>query len=116
MDCKELKPSNPKGNQPWLFIERTDDDAEALVLWPPDVKSRLVGKDPDAGKDWRQEEKGMAENEMVGWHHWLNRYEFELREMVKDREAWHAAVYGVAKSRTWLSDWTTKSVGKFEHG
>ena len=75
LDCKEIQPVNPKGNQPWIFIGRTD--AEALVLWPPDVKSRLIGKDPYAGKDWGQEEKGMTENEMVGWHHWLNGYEFE---------------------------------------
>ena len=68
LDCKEIKPVNPKGNQPWILIGRTD--AEALIFWPPDVKSRLTGKDPDAGKDWRQEEKGTTEDEMVGWHHW----------------------------------------------
>ena len=72
---KEIKPVNPKGNQPWIFIGRAE--AEAPVLWPPDVKNQLIGKDPDAGKDWRQEEKGMKEGEMVGWHHWLNRHEFE---------------------------------------
>ena len=72
---KEIKPVNPKGNQPLIFIGRTD--AEAPILWPPDAKSQLVGKDPDAGKYWRQEEKGTTEDEMVGWHHWLNGYEFE---------------------------------------
>ena len=77
LDSKEIKPVNPKGNQPWIFIGRTDAKTEAPVLWPPDVKSWLIGKDPDAGKDWRQEEKGMTEDEMVGWHHWLNGHEFE---------------------------------------
>ena len=76
LDCKEIKPVNPKGNQPWIFIWSTD--AEAPVLWTPDVKSQLIGKDPDAGKDWRQEEKGMTEDKMVGSHHQLNRHEFEL--------------------------------------
>ena len=70
VDCKEIQPVNPKGNQPWIFIGRTN--AEAPILWPPDAKSRLIGKDPDAGKDCRQEEKGETEDEMVGWHHWLN--------------------------------------------
>ena len=77
LDCKEVKPVNPKENQSWIFIGRTDAEVEAPVLWPPDVKSWLIRKDPDAGKDWRQEEKGMTENEMVGWYHWLNRHESE---------------------------------------
>ena len=77
LDCKEVKPINPKGNKPWIFIGRTDAEAEAPILWPPDVKSRLIGKDPNAGKDWRQEEKGTAEDEMVGWHHRLNGHEFK---------------------------------------
>ena len=68
LDYKEIKPVNPKENQPWIFIGRTDAKAEALILWPPDAKSRLIGKDPDAGKDRRQEEKGTTEDEMVGWH------------------------------------------------
>ena len=106
LDCKEIQPVNPKGNQSWIFIGRTD--AEALILWPPDVKSWLIRKDPDAGKDWRQEEKGTTEDEMVGWHHWLNGHECkQTPEMVKDREAWHAAVHGVTKSWTWLNKWTT---------
>ena len=75
LDSKEIKPVHPKGNLSWIFIERTD--AEAPILWPPDVKSQLIGKDPDAGKDWGQEEKGTTEDEMVGWHHWLNGHEFE---------------------------------------
>ena len=77
LDCKEIKPVNPKGNQSWIFIGRTDAEAQAPVLWPPGVNSWLIWKDPDAGKDWRQEEKGTTEDEMVGWHHRLNGHEFE---------------------------------------
>ena len=77
LDCKDVKPVNPKGNQSWIFIGRTDAKAEAPILWPPDAKNWLIGKDPHAGKDWRQEEKGMTEDEMVGWHHRLNGHEFE---------------------------------------
>ena len=76
LDCKEIKPVNPKGNQSWIFIGRINVEAEAPILWPPDVKSWLIGKDPDAGKDWGQEEKGTTEDEMVGWHHRLNGHEF----------------------------------------
>ena len=75
LDWKEIKPVNPKGDQSWIFIGRTDD--EAPILWPPDAKNWLIGKDPDAGKDWGQEEKEVAEDETVGWHHWLNGHEFE---------------------------------------
>ena len=78
-DFKEIKPVHPKGNQSWTFIGRTDAEAEAPILWPPDTKSQLIGKAPDAGKDWRQEEKGVTEDEMVGWHHWFNGHEFELK-------------------------------------
>ena len=74
---KEFKPVNPKGNQPGIFIGRTDAEVEAPILWQPDGKSWLIRKDPDAGKDWRQEEKGMTENVMVGWHHGFNGHEFE---------------------------------------
>ena len=77
LDWKEIKPVHPKGSQSWVFIGKTDDEAEAPILWPPDVKSQLIGKVTDAGKDWKQEEKWMAEDEMVGWHHQLNGYEFE---------------------------------------
>ena len=75
--CKEIKPDHPKGNQSWVFIGRTDAEAEIPILWPPDGKNWVTGKDPDAGKDWRQEEKGMTEDEMVGWHHWCHGHEFE---------------------------------------
>ena len=77
LDCKEIKPVHPKGNQSWIFIGRTDAETEAPILWPPAVKSWLIGKDPDAGKDWKQEEKGMTEDERVGWHHRLNEHQFE---------------------------------------
>ena len=77
LHCREIQPVNPKGDQSWIFIGRTDDEGVAPVLWPPDVKSWLIGKDPDAGKDWRQEEKGMTENEMVGWHRRLHGHEIE---------------------------------------
>ena len=73
--CKEIQPVHPKGDQSWVFTARTDAEAESPVLWPPDEKSWLIGKDPVVGKDWRQEGKGMTEDEMVGWHHWLNRCE-----------------------------------------
>ena len=87
LDSKEIKPVNPKWNQSWIFIGRTDAEAEAPILWPPDAKSQLIGKDPDAGKDWRQEEKGTTEDEMAGWHHWLIGYEFEQVPEVGDRQA-----------------------------
>ena len=78
LDCKEIQPVHSEGDQPWIFIGRTDGEAEAPILWPPDVKSQLIGKDPDAGKDWRQEEKGMTGNGLVGnWDGWLNGHEFE---------------------------------------
>ena len=76
LDCKEIKPVNPKENTSWVFIGRTDAGAETPILWPSDAKSWLLGKEPDAGRDWRQGEKGMTENEMVGWHHWLNEHDF----------------------------------------
>ena len=77
LDFKEIQPVHPRGNQSWIFTGRTDAEAEILILWPPAVKNWLIRKDPDAGKDWRQEEKGMTEDEMIGWHHQLNGHEFE---------------------------------------
>ena len=106
LDSKEIKTANPKGNPPWIFIGRTD--AETPILSSPDVKGWPIGKDPDAGKDWGQEEKWVIEDEMVGWHHRLNGHEFEqIWEAVKDRGAWHAVVRRVTKSWTQLSHWTT---------
>ena len=87
LDCKKIKLVNPKGNLSWIFIRRTDAEAETPILWPHDVKNWLLGKDHDAGKDGRQEEKGMTEDEMVGWHHWLNRHEFEEALGVGDGQA-----------------------------
>ena len=84
LDIKETKPVNPKGNQSWIFMGRTDTEAEAPILWPPDAKNWLIRKDPDSGKDWRWEEKGMTEDEMVGLHHWLDGYEFEQAPGVGD--------------------------------
>ena len=99
LDCKENKPVNTRGNQHWIFIGRTD--AKVPILWPPDVKSRLIGKDPDARKGWGQEEKGATEDEMVGWHHWLKGHEFEQTR--GDSEGWGSLAHcspGVTESDT----------------
>ena len=106
LDCKEIKLVNPKGNQSWIFIGRTDAEAETLILWLPDVKSWLIGKDHDAGKDWRREEKGTTEDEMVGWHHRLNG-----RVWASSRSWWWTGKPGMLQSiasQSWtqLSNWT----------
>ena len=107
VDCKGIQQVHPKGDQSWVFIGRTDAKAETPILWSPHGKSWLIGKDPDAGRDWGQEEKGMTEDETAGWHHWLDAHVFcKLQEFVMNREAWCAAIHGVAKNWTWLSDWT----------
>ena len=107
LDCKEIQPVHPKGNRSWVFIRRTDVEAETPILWPPDVKSWLIGKDPDAGKDWRWEDKGTTEDEMVGWHHQLNGHEFG----VNSRSWWWTGRPGVLQSMGLQRvghDWATK--------
>ena len=106
LESKEIKPVNPKGNQPWIFIGRTDAEAEDPILWPPDAKSWLIGT--DAGKDWREEKKVATEDEMVGWHHWLSGHEFEqtLGDSIGQGSLERCSPWA-ANSQTWLSDWTT---------
>ena len=110
LDSKEIKPVNPKGNQPWIFIGRTDAKAEAPILWPPDAKSWLTGKDPDAGKDWGQEERGTAEHEMAALHHWLSGHEFEQTPGNSDGQgsvacwsSWDSRVGHNLATTMWLS-------------
>ena len=109
LDCKEIQPVHPKGYQPWVFIGRTDAEAETPILWPPHVKSWLIGKDPDAGRDWGQEEKGTPEDEMAGWHHQLDGHEFESTPGVGDRQGGLACCDSRSHKEsdtTELSDWT----------
>ena len=117
LDCKEIRPVHPKGTQAWIFIGRTHAEAEAPTLWPPDMKSWLIWKDPDAGKDWGQEEKGMTEDEMVGWHHWLDGPGFGCTPGVGDGQG------GLACCGSWgpkdmdMTEWLNwtelKSTGEF---
>ena len=114
LDCKEIQPVHPKWNQSWVFIGRSDVEAETPILWPPDAESWLIWKDPDAGKDWGQEEKGTTEDEMVGSHHQPNGHGFGWTLGVGDGQGGLVcAVHGVAKSRTWLSDWTELRILKY---
>ena len=107
LDSKEIKPVNPKGNQPWIFTERTDAEAEAPILWSLDVKRWLIGKDPDAGKDWRQEEEGTTEDEIVGWHHQLNGCKFEQTQWDSEEQGSLVCCSPRGQSRKRLSTWTT---------
>ena len=107
LECKEIKPVNLKGNQSWIFIRRTNAKAEAPIFWPPDAKYQLIGKGPDAGKDWRQEEKGMTEDEMDGWHHWLHGGESEQSSGRWWRTLACYSPWGCSQTR--LSDWTTST-------
>ena len=108
LNCKQIKTVNLKGNQLWIFIGRTDSEVEAPILWLPDTKSLLIRKDPDAGKDWRQEENGMTESKVIGWPHWLNGH--ELVQASGDGEG-QGSLTGCSswgqKTQKWLSHWTT---------
>ena len=116
LDCKEIKPVHLKGNQSWISTGKTDAEAEAPILWPPDAKNWLIGKDPDAGKDWSWEVKGKTEDEMVGWHHRFNGYGFGLTLGIGDGQGGlHAAIHLVTKSRTQLRDWTELSAAVSQH-
>ena len=106
LGSREIQPVHSKGNLSWIFIVMTDTEAEAPILWPPDAKYWLIWKDPDAGKGWRQKEKGTIEDDMVGMHHRHKTWVWVYYGMVMHREAWRASVRGVTKSRTQLSDWT----------
>ena len=115
LDCKAIQPVHPKGNQSWIFIGRTDAEAETPILWPPDAKSWLIGKDPDAKKDWGQEEKGTKEDEMVGWDHWLDGHEIEQALGVGDGPGslaccspWDHKELDTTDRLNWLTDWSGK--------
>ena len=107
LNCKQIKPVNPKGNQPWIFIGRTDAEAETPIHWPPDAKNQLIRKDPDAGTDWRQEEKGATEDEMFGWHHWLNGHESEQAPGDGGGQESLVCCSPWGHKESWLRDWTT---------
>ena len=105
LDCKEIQPVHPKGDQSWVFIGKTDVDAETPILWPPDAKSWLIGKDLDAGKDWGQEEKGTTEDEMAGWHHWLDGHEFVWTPGVGDGQGGLACCNSWGRKESDMTEW-----------
>ena len=105
VDCEEIQPVHSKGDQSWVFIGRTDAEAETPILWPPDAKNWHIGKDPDAGKDWSQEEKGTREDEMVGWHHWLAGHEFGWTPGVGDRQGGLACCGSWGRKESDTTEW-----------
>ena len=105
LDCKEIQPVHPKGDQSWVFIGKTDAEAGTPILWPPDAKSWLIWKDPDAGKDWRQEEKGMTEGEMIGWHHRLDGHGFEQAPGVSDGQGGLACCGSWCHKESDMTEW-----------
>ena len=105
LDYKKIQPVHPKGNQSWIFLGRTDAEAETPILWPPDVKNRLIAKDPDAGKDWRWEKKGMTEDEMVGWHHWCDGHEFGQAQGVGDGQGSLACCSLWGRKESDMTEW-----------
>ena len=109
LDCKEIKPVHPKGNQSWIFIRRIDAETEAPIFWPPDAKSWLIRKDPDAGKDRRQQEKGTTEDEMIGWHHWLNAHEFEQPPGDGEGEGSLACCSPWGRRQSDMAEWLNKN-------
>ena len=110
LNCKEIKPVSPKGNQSWIYIGKTDAEAETPILWPPDVTNLFIGKDPDAWKDWRKKEKGMSENEMFAWHHWLDGYESWT---IKKAEHWKIDAFELWCWRRLLSiPWTARRINQ----
>ena len=110
LDCEEIQSVHPKGNQSWMFIGRSEFEAGSPILWPPDVKNWLFGKDPDAGKDWRQEEKGTTEDEMVGRHHWFNGHEFEQAAGVGDRQEGLACCNPQGHKESDTTEWLTELI------
>ena len=115
LDCKEIQPVHSKGDQSWVFIGRTDVEVETPILWPPDAKNGLIWKDPDAGKDWGQEEKGTTEDEMVGWHHWHNGHGFGWTPGVGDGQGGLVCYGSWGRSQKWVSDWTELNIGILEY-
>ena len=110
LDSKEIQPVHPKGNQSWMYTGRTDAETEAPILWPPDVKCRLIRKDPDAGKDWSRRRRERQRMTLLTNTDTMDMSLRKLWEMVKDKDTWHAILHGVVKSQTWLSNWKTTNL------